>query len=127
MIGRWVENEERTVGLLSSAEYDEFSPLLITRTRRNIIRPVRKALGVSDARSDYESDTPASPAYVNPCSSYFIHAQANHLHASPNVEVHGHVNHVHINPNPEIIPPASPPDEIAYTYQGLEETSETKL
>ena len=105
MIGRWVENEERTVGLLSSAEYDEFSPLLITRTRRNIIRPVRKALGVSDGRSDYESDTPTSPAY----------------------RIHGNVNHVHINPNPEVIPPASPPDEIAYTYKGLDEASETKL
>ena len=120
MIGRWVENEERTVGLLSSAEYDEFSPLLITRTRRNIIRPVRKALGVSDARSDYESDTPTSPAYR-------IHGHASHLHVNPNLDVHGHVNHVHINPNPEVIPPASPPDETAHIYQGLEETSETKL
>lgn len=98
MIGRWVENEERTVGLLSSAEYDEFSPLLITRTRRNIIRPVRKALGVSDARSDYESDTGTSPVRKS----------------------------VHINPNPDVFPPDSP-DTISYSYKSIDESSETKV
>ena len=98
MIGRWVENEERTVGLLSSAEFDEFSPLLITRTRRNIIRPVRKALGVPDTRSDYESDTPISPTRKV----------------------------VHINPEPAIIPPESP-DEVSYSYKSLDGASETKV
>ena len=64
MLGHWAENEERTVGLLSSAEFDEFSPILVTRTRRNIVRPVRKALRAVDPaggfRSDYESDTGVS-------------------------------------------------------------------
>ncbi|XP_065061807.1 sodium/hydrogen exchanger 8-like isoform X1 [Rhopilema esculentum] len=102
MIGRWVENEERTVGLLSSAEYDEFSPLLITRTRRNIIRPVRKALGVSEGRSDYESDTPASPTRRSV------------------------TNHVHINPDPEVFI-AESPSEASHSYKRFDDSSETKV
>jgi len=98
MIGHWAENEERTVGLLSSAEFDEFSPLLITRTRRNIIRPVRKALGVPDARSDYESDNALSPTRKV----------------------------VQINPNPDVFPSQSPND-VSYAYNNLDEASETKV
>ena len=98
MIGHWVENEERTVGLLSSAEYDEFSPILITRTRRNIIRPVRKALGVSDTRSDYESDTAVSPTR----------------------------RVVHINPEPDVFP-AESPDQVSYSYRSMDGSSETKV
>lgn len=99
MIGRWVANEERTVGLLSSAEYDEFSPILITRTRRNIIRPVRKALGVSDTRSDYESDTGTSPTRRT----------------------------VSIKPDPDVFPSESPEERVSYSYQSIGESSESKV
>ena len=101
MIGRWAANEERTVGLLSSCEHDEFSPLLVTRTRRNIIRPVRKALGVTDARSDYESDTPASPT----------------------LRERSYSNHILVNPRPDLIQ-SDTPDSSPYT---IEESAETDL
>eukprot|EP00794_Sanderia_malayensis_P004647 gene4647-5255_t len=91
MIGRWVENEERTVGLLSSYEYDEFSPLLITRTRKNIIRPVRKALGVSisDGRSDNEADA------TSPTGKYFVHK--DHIHVNPRADMFQQ-DHIQMNP-----------------------------
>ena len=65
MIDRWAVNEERMAHsfLTSSAEIEDNTSLIEKRTRRNIIRPVRKVLGSADdhtdAESDFEGTTPA--------------------------------------------------------------------
>lgn len=68
MIDRWAENEERIAGqfLTSSAEFDDRTPVVIKRTRKNIVRPVRKFLRTVDdgGRTEDESDTGSTPAHV---------------------------------------------------------------
>jgi len=67
MIDRWAENEERTAHqfLTSSAEFDDKTPLVIKRTRRNIVRPVRKYLRTVDdgGKTEDESDSASTPAH----------------------------------------------------------------
>ena len=66
MIDQWAENEERTAQqyLTSSAEHDENRHLVMKRTRRNIVRPVRKFFRTLDGGktedefTENEADTP---------------------------------------------------------------------
>ena len=50
MIDGWAKNEERMVNqfLNSSYETDDHSPIVASRTRRNIVRPVRNYLRTVD-------------------------------------------------------------------------------
>ncbi|XP_065669729.1 sodium/hydrogen exchanger 8 isoform X2 [Hydra vulgaris] len=67
MIDRWSENEERTAHqfLTSSAEIDEHSPLIVKRTRQNIVRPVRKILReVDESKTEDESDSGTTPIKI---------------------------------------------------------------
>ena len=61
MIDRWSQNEERVAHtfLTSSAELDDNSPLVMNRTRKNIVRPVRKFLRTVDdgGKTEDESDS----------------------------------------------------------------------
>ncbi|XP_066925073.1 sodium/hydrogen exchanger 8-like [Clytia hemisphaerica] len=67
MIDQWAENEERAAHqfLNSSAELDENRHLVINRTRKNIVRPVRKFFRTLDGTktedefTENEGDTPA--------------------------------------------------------------------
>ena len=50
MIDRWAKNEERMVHqfLTSSYETDDHSPIVASRARRNIVRPIRNYLRTVD-------------------------------------------------------------------------------
>ena len=70
MIDQWAGNEERAARqyLTSSAEHDENHHLVMKRTRRNIVRPVRKFFRsldggkTEDEFTENEGDTPAKQA-----------------------------------------------------------------
>lgn len=67
MIDRWAQNEERAAHqfLTSSAEIDDNKGYVIKRTRKNIVRPVRKffrtldGTKTEDEGDKTEDDTPA--------------------------------------------------------------------
>lgn len=67
LIDQWAGNEERAANqfLTSSAELDDNQPLVIRRTRKNIVKPVRKAFRALDGTrtedefTENESETPA--------------------------------------------------------------------
>ena len=67
MIDQWAENEERAAHqfLTSSAEIDENKHLVMKRTRKNIVRPVRKFFRTLDGTktedefTENEGETPA--------------------------------------------------------------------
>ena len=67
LIDQWAENEERAAHqfLTSSAELDDNRHFVIRRTRKNIVKPVRKAFRALDGTrteddlTENEAETPA--------------------------------------------------------------------